>query len=729
MNVRRDAIDDAHLGTCDWLFRTDEFIEWRKRCDLRNHNGVLWIKGKPGVGKSTLMSHTLSHCERSPGDHLIAAYFFNARGAALEKTPMGMMRSIVYQLLKKDDTLYGLFLDRYREKQGTDGKKVQWGQPELKKFVRSIVKQPQSRSLLLLVDALDECDEEEARGVVEFLENLSVDATDSGVELRICLSSRHYPHISMRKNLELIVERREGHTTDIAAYVREKLHTKNRSIRCQIQKKADGIFMWVVLVVAMLNKADDEGRDEAIQKTLDEIPGELEELFRTILEKSDSDRMELVRMLQWVLFAKQPLAPKELYLVAVDKSLASYDAIRRRINNSSRGLLEIRKEEWDKEFVQFIHSSVIDFLHRNKRLETLDPTLQPDPISASHARLWASCRSCIESLVASRKPRWKAYAVPLGGYAMNYILYHADQALSGDKISFSLEYEMKQWLAARISWAQLIVPDDALPKDTQLTCEIVGADSRNLLRFAFDKDVNLNIQLTNTDKLNTLLVLAGGRGDCEILQILINGNIDVDGEGVRRSPTALFAASCGGHYEAVKLLIANGADVNTECELHESDTTLRAASLVGFYKIVRLRVKHIRPFGSAIHAASFRNFHEVAQLLLANGADVNKQSEPYGTALQAASICGSYEVAQLLVKAGANVNARGGAYSSALEAAIQCIYSQGARKRHHRDRIAQLLLENGAECTPSVLEEYSAITQEEGRSMDWMALARAGSCI
>jgi hypothetical protein len=63
IDARLHDIAAAYRGTCDWLFSTTQFQRWRDRADLPDHNGVLWIKGKPGAGKSTLMKHALRHCE------------------------------------------------------------------------------------------------------------------------------------------------------------------------------------------------------------------------------------------------------------------------------------------------------------------------------------------------------------------------------------------------------------------------------------------------------------------------------------------------------------------------------------------------------------------------------------------------------------------------------------------------------------------------------------------
>jgi superfamily I DNA and RNA helicase len=83
-------IAPAHPHTCEWLFATCEFQQWINRDDLADHNGVLWIKGMAGVGKSTLMKHAVSHCRTKRSDHLIAAYFFNSRGEILEMTLLGL---------------------------------------------------------------------------------------------------------------------------------------------------------------------------------------------------------------------------------------------------------------------------------------------------------------------------------------------------------------------------------------------------------------------------------------------------------------------------------------------------------------------------------------------------------------------------------------------------------------------------------------------------------------
>ncbi|KAL2126832.1 hypothetical protein VTI74DRAFT_150 [Chaetomium olivicolor] len=422
IDARRQGIASAHPKTCNWFFETAEFRQWHDRIDLPNHNGVLWVKGNPGTGKSTLMKHTLGHCQRVFEDYTIAAYFFNARGDAFEKTPLGMLRSLVYQLIDKESSSYERFVPIFRKKKEIHREDWEWREAELREFLLSEIQGGRSKPLLLLIDALDECSESHVRDIVGFLEELSVTASGAKTTLNICLSSRHYPHISMKRYRELVVEEREEHNEDIATYVRDKLTKRDEEMERDVLAKASGVFMWVVLVVTMLNTAYDKGKVEAMHRKLREVPDDLDKLFWTLLGNDNPDKRETILMLQWVLFARRLLKPEELYyamlagtdadsLGAWDPSRITRDDIRRRITDSSRGLIEARTGE--AETVQFIHESVIDFLLRNQRLQRLDAALESYPVGTSHDRLKDCCMSYI-MMNALQRPEDRAQAKSFG---------------------------------------------------------------------------------------------------------------------------------------------------------------------------------------------------------------------------------------------------------------------------------------------------------------------------
>ncbi|OQE06945.1 hypothetical protein PENVUL_c015G05097 [Penicillium vulpinum] len=86
---RRDNIKQRHENTCEWILRLEEYKPWRS-----DSHGLLWINGKPGAGKSTLMAYMhneLKGCDT--GNSIQLDFFFTARGTELQRKPVGMLRA------------------------------------------------------------------------------------------------------------------------------------------------------------------------------------------------------------------------------------------------------------------------------------------------------------------------------------------------------------------------------------------------------------------------------------------------------------------------------------------------------------------------------------------------------------------------------------------------------------------------------------------------------------
>jgi hypothetical protein len=72
-----------------------------------------------------------------------------------------------------------------------------WHEEALKQTLTYAVKKLRSRPLAIFIDALDECDDNQATGMVSFFEELCDVVREAQVRLQICFSSRHYPTINM----------------------------------------------------------------------------------------------------------------------------------------------------------------------------------------------------------------------------------------------------------------------------------------------------------------------------------------------------------------------------------------------------------------------------------------------------------------------------------------------------------------------------------------------------
>ncbi|KAF2233727.1 hypothetical protein EV356DRAFT_559790, partial [Viridothelium virens] len=360
MDLRENNIDDAADDTCQWLPRHPSYVAW-----LQDSSSLLWIKGKPGAGKSTLLKYAF---KQDPRDTLMASFYFNARGHALEKTALGFYRSILHQLLPFAPeclSRLALIYEQRSEVRGSIEKEWDWSEFELKSQLRDLLLNGADRPIRLYVDALDESGKEVAVDLVYLFSVLIRRARSEGKCLSICFSCRHYP-IVMNTFEDFTICIEHENSTDLRMYVHHRLEancifeSKAELLARHILEKACGVFQWIKLV---LPKAIDSCRTgtriEAILTKIRALPSELYDLYKAILaEIPGEERPESLKLLQWICFAIQPLSVGELRdAMAVDvnpscttfkecmessSSTENDEDMEKKILHLSRGLAEVK---------------------------------------------------------------------------------------------------------------------------------------------------------------------------------------------------------------------------------------------------------------------------------------------------------------------------------------------------------------------------------------------------
>ncbi|KAK3900758.1 hypothetical protein C8A05DRAFT_35585, partial [Staphylotrichum tortipilum] len=378
IDERLTSLTPAQGKTCRWFLSKPQYTSWRNPDKQPGHGSFLWIKGNPGTGKSTLMKFLFEDAKsKTKGDpsQTTLSFFFLARGVLEEKSTSGLYRSLLHQLFQTipdlQDSLEWMTADGARGIQ-TNG----WHEQALKQtFLRAIPKL-ESRALTIFVDALDECDDTQARDMVSFFEDLCDVAQESEVRLNICFSSRHYPHINVREGTELTLEDELGHKEDLQHYIATKLRLSNtkaaKALQAEILERSSLIFLWVVLVIDILNSEYPGKPIDKMRQHLKKIPTELAELFEMILTR-DGDNPKLLQIcLQWILFATRPLKPQELYFAIQfglkeapcsgqwDQETVDLNEMKAFVRHSSKGLAGVTRSKTSE--VQFIHESVREFL-------------------------------------------------------------------------------------------------------------------------------------------------------------------------------------------------------------------------------------------------------------------------------------------------------------------------------------------------------------------------------
>ncbi|TRX89494.1 hypothetical protein FHL15_009663 [Xylaria flabelliformis] len=728
IDARHSNIRSAYGKTCAWLLSHPDYIKWLTPAEFSQHHGLLWIYGKPGAGKSTIMKYiytrALGHSDTT------ISFFFNARGDDLEKSTQGMYRSLLFQLLEKLPDLQevldlpGHFSDN------------SWEINVLQSLFSAAIAKLGRRRVTCFVDALDECGESQVRDMVEYFEQLGQCALETEGKLYICFSSRHYPTICIQNGQTLTLEDQPGHSQDLEKYVRSKLRAGKgkdvESIKIELLQKAAGVFMWVVLVVNVLNNEFERGRIFAVKRRLQETPAELSELFKDILRRDNKNMADLLLSIQWILYAKRPMKLEEFYYAVVAgldptrENLAQWNPehitvedMNRFVCSSSKGLAEITKSK--AQTVQFIHESVRDFLLKDGGIHDLWPNLEANFESLSHDQLKKSCyeylltdmSNCIADnqelpKASSREGKELRQQVakkfPFLEYATQQVLYHADMAtIEFPQHDFLNSFNLKAW----IHLDNLFAKYGTLRHGPTASLPYILAEKNfaRLIGVLCWHDTQIyNHDYNHEERYGYPLFAALANGHPEAFKALMqlqNGLINPDriiatisyGKDFKfyKGQTLLLWAIENGHHEIVQLLIEKGADVESEDSY--GYTPLHIAAENGHQEIVQLLIEKGANVESAnrsrqtplLKAVQSRH-QEIMKLLIEKGANVESK-DSYGYApLHIAAENGHQDIIKLLIEKGANVESRGSFSRTPLLRAAM----------NGRQEIVKLLIESGA---------------------------------
>ncbi|WP_157150096.1 ankyrin repeat domain-containing protein [Brachyspira sp. SAP_772] len=200
---------------------------------------------------------------------------------------------------------------------------------------------------------------------------------------------------------------------------------------------------------------------------------------------------------------------------------------------------------------------------------------------------------------------------------------------------------------------------------------IKNKDGKTMIIIACEKgnEEIFNLLVENNADINaksswgaSALIYASEKGNINIMKYLIDNGIDVNLKAYENGDTPLLWAISGENpYEASKLLIENGADVNAVNNSGVAPATILAASTPKVVKLLKdngadLDTKFLDYYPPIAIAAGAGNL-EIVKALVENGADVNYYPNDINyTAIFHAIDQHNYEVAEYLFKNGVDLN-------------------------------------------------------------------------
>lgn len=686
--------------TCEWFFEDQSFRNWRDS----DTSCLLRITAGPGCGKSVL-SRTLIDENRlsiTPATSTVCYFFFND-GDESRTLATNALSAILHQLLIQDSTgaLIGAAVDSHKK----FGVALRKNFSELWRLLNRCASLPEAGEVVCVLDALDECNENSARQLIDALRDYySQSKSHLTSKLKFLITSRPYAHLeaSFKKSPESVAYLRfdgDEKSVEIAKDIDRVIDYKLKGItgafnaqdRERISERLKAMenrtYLWLHLTFHIIEENPSQyGRRSDVEALLEDLPEQLSSAYEKILARSKSPaRTEA--LLRILLAAMEPLTLDEANM-ALTTVLAKQNSqpvlvsdmwgpeVFRDIVKDLCGLLV--NIHGSKLF--FVHQTAREFLAHRERQGNWKGLLD---MLGSHRQMLLACVSSLSFL--DKKALGEIYTQPefFWGELMGYGAFSAcnSRVLQKFKTDFPLAwYSTRHW----ISHAKL-VEKETLEAVMSFLENDVAYEAWDVLYCMINGGRN-GYNRFKVQIIPPLSYAASANLPCLAKQLLENG-ASIDAEGYQ-SPTALSIAAQNGHKEIVELLLENNADVNARSRVeefprfsgsvkfsnstlvdsrsvHQTGTTaLFAACAQGQEKMVHLLLENgadanlLREWDDhPIHAACKGQHTGIVKLLLERGADVNAEVGVMGrTPLYIASNAGFKELAVVLIEGGAHIN-------------------------------------------------------------------------
>ncbi|SPB47113.1 unnamed protein product [Aspergillus niger] len=667
----REASASLMPGSGEWLFRHPEFQAWRDS----SSSEVLWLHGIQRSDAREILRSLIKQLSLSVSKDLM-------RTPVVEE----------YRKRLQEATYYG---------EGPAALSVE-------RCTELLCELGQSAPIMLVIDALDECDSQQRTILQQTLEEMRQSCRDL---VKIFVSSRYEEDIAtgfrhkrtlcvtprdteddLKHFIDLHVSRFVLRWSVLHSEASDKLQQLEKSLKETLNTGAQGMFLWVSLQLECISDTSRVKDLESIYEALETLPATLGRSYAAIhcrIESMKETARKVARFtFYWLLGAKRML-PIPDFLIAVARSARYLESLEiyscKEVSYSiALGCLDayLGEDCVENEFLKYATnywpSHVEDLGFAPQRAKVV-PSLTDFFTQEEHFDDWLD----------------------------NFELQQRE-----DGSSWKSTNERK--LDASIS----------TPRTPLFLICCFG-----FVEILEDDDVveDLDVNQTNKDESSGLYLAARG-GHIMVVQKLLDMGANIDAPGFQYGD-ALQAACFGGWTEIVQLLINHDATSSVP-RRGEYSSPLQAAlagdnnPIAEYLLNAGVKLTTQQQFDDAIETAAFKGNVSVfqrlmagevgdftpkirpdplqvalaggkmrrAKLLLQSCADINEEKGFFGNALAAAITSERLSIVQLVLDAGANIELRG-RYGFPLRAAVII----------NNFEITKCLLEKGAD--PNVIDE------------------------
>lgn len=417
IDERQGMVAQAHSGTLAWsLYPPESDIAWDNLSEwLTSNSSIYWISGKAGSGKSTLMKYLFHHSAvkdllrkwSNTRALTMANFFLWNLGRPEQKSQEGLARGLLFHVLNANRALVPSILPKMWRDAQNGGEVDLPSENEVREAFRKLGAEDTAGAYCFFIDGLDEYSGNYADGIRfirELVQNPNVKIIVSSRPIHACVAA-----FSHEKKLFL----QDLNRNDIDRYIADKVGshshiedlmsmdpTATEALLLGLREKASGVFLWVILACRSLLDGFAAGDYVSeLQRRIDELPPELEMLFRHILDKVDPRyRFQGARLLR-ICYERQLLQisssmptlalamidgidmdidkPPDFQELSIKEKVSKCRWVEGRLRSRTCGLLEVSRymywshphenaqndEKIIDSTVEFLHRTVYEFLH------------------------------------------------------------------------------------------------------------------------------------------------------------------------------------------------------------------------------------------------------------------------------------------------------------------------------------------------------------------------------
>ncbi|KAJ6789580.1 hypothetical protein PWT90_07415 [Aphanocladium album] len=411
-------VEPSHIRTLHWAFERQlqgahdkvrlHFREW-----LETGSGVFWIRGKAGSGKSTLMKYLCDHSRTADclriwataqgrDSVVVGKYFFWNPGSPLQKFLEGLLRSLVFDILRlcpQSLVNVGVTL-RQRRTEILEAEEELWTLDLLWEIIEDTISENQSTCFCFFIDGLDEFSGDN-EDLIDAVRKLC-----SHENTKVCASSRPWAEFvsEFGEDDTRLLKLEDFNSRDIKEYVHHKLLANAAFKRLaandatvlglveEVAVRSSGVFLWVHLVVrSLLEGAKYADTTQFLWKRLEAFPRDLDGFFSHMLDTIPQIyHAKTVMAIRATLAATASLPAAVYYFMNAAEEDERYSLLSEwndmtpdlvvrlvedtalRLDGWTKGLLEVvhysrdKSPTYDFSKVEFLHRTVRDFLFESK---------------------------------------------------------------------------------------------------------------------------------------------------------------------------------------------------------------------------------------------------------------------------------------------------------------------------------------------------------------------------